>query len=216
MGITREELAALIRSQAALLEAIATDAQSPEDAKAQYQHQHKELRRALSAEDLPCFCPWSNVYAWPGMVAARGGDWRGVLDQMLEPYAAILGDGPQPGWSIEVTDEYRHGFFAQLTDQQQAVLDDHSKKELAIFGLELLANRLKLEQINCPGRHAGNVIEYKVEAKASGQEIMLRVFLQTLPAHTLVLLWGYDKAANVAKPYQNAQRDKACRLRLNA
>lgn len=208
----------LILAQEALLVAVARGDRDLDEADIEYKRRHNQLRQLLAKDTLPCYCPWGSVKAW-----AYSGyeDWQAALEQLRLPLRRLLTETEDTPWRLVL---YRRdgdsddvpflAFEDGLTDEKWVVLDTSLRRELAIQGTTLLRNDRKAHTMPCAGGPPQpNVLMYKVREGAPSGEVVLRVFFDTAPDHTIILLHGYDKGADPSDGRERAEANTACERR---
>ena len=209
----------LLLAQEVLLIAVALGERDPEDADPEYKERHRELRTLLAIDTLACLCPWGSVMPW-----AYGGyeDWRAELDRLRGPLRGLINEGGSPHWRLVL---YRRGgsaddlpfsrFEESLTDEQWVVLDASLQLELGQEGTGLLRNHRQAHNMSCGGRPRPRpvVLMYKIREGAPSGEVVLRIFFDTAPDHTIILLHGYDKGADPSERRETAEAEVACGYR---
>lgn len=211
----RERLRSLLAVQRVLLADVAARIRTPDLAEADYRRNHQALRPILVSSDVGhCVCPWGTVFAWWGYAQSTE-DWEVELEKLFAPFAHLVEDDDlrwriEPYWrnGDENDQPFRDEFVAHLSEEAQVVLDQSLQRELAVRGLELLGHGSKGETCHCRG--GGNVFEYKIEEGAPSGRVVLRVFFDTAPDQTLVLLHGYVKGAGDSKRRQSREIGVAC------
>jgi hypothetical protein len=214
----RQELRDLIAEQARLLAAIAADPSLGNDVKVEYRERHRAIRARLP-NDLPCFCVWGSIEPWQ---YTPHPDVQDELDRMRAPLAGLLYQ-EDVQWRLvlyrrdgDPTDlPFLDEFALQLGEAHFDVLEASLRSELAVLGTNLLVDRRKAHTFDCKGgRPKTAVLMYKIEEGTSSVRVVLRVFFETAPDRTIVLLHGYDKGADDSRRTEKREAAVACeRLR---
>ncbi len=214
----RQELRDLIDEQARLLAAIAADPSLGDDVKVEYRERHRAIRVRLP-NNLPCFCVWGSIETWQ---YTPHPDLQDELDRMRAPLAGLLYQ-EDARWRLAL---YRRNgepadlpfldeFALQLGDAHFDVLEASLQSELAVLGTNLLVDRRKAHTFDCKGgRPKTAVFMHKIEEGTPSVRVVLRVFFETAPNRTIVLLHGYDKGADDSERAERREAAVACeRLR---
>lgn len=211
----RQELRDLIADQEALLAAVAADPTLGEGLKAEYTARHREIRRRLVVHGRACFCVYDSIEPWQ---YSPHPDVQAELDRMRAPLADLLRQGPGAPWRLVV---YRRDgdpddlpfvdWALELGEDHFNVLDASLLSELAVRGTELLTDRRKAHMFDCPGgKPKTAVFMEKIEEGTSSVRVVLRVFWDTAPGRTIVLLHGYDKGADDSDRRERREAAEAC------
>lgn len=209
MGIDFEKLRAFVDAQELLLGRAALGPNELQAEIADYAWRHGELQKLLFASQHGCYCPWASLHAWPGMVAKRNGDVTGALGALRRELDDLLGTAvAKTPWTIRTHSRYLTDFYDRLDQRKQRLLSEFLEGELAVFGLDLLQDKTKLELCDC--NRGGNVYEYKLQRKRWNTEFKLRVFFEAKPGKVLVLLHGLDKGHHDSLRNQGVQKEVAC------
>ncbi len=213
----RQELRDLIAEQERLLAAVAADPLLVDDqVKAEYKWRHHTIRSRLVPHWLPCFCVYDSIEPWQ---YSPHPDVQDDLDRMRAPLATLLYQETTP-WRLVL--HRRKGdpddlpfldFALEVGGEHFDVLEASLRAELAVLGTSLLADRRKAHTFDCSGgRPKTTVFMYKIEQGASSVRVVLRVFFDTAPNHTIVLLHGYDKGADDTDRREKREAAAACQL----
>lgn len=215
----RETIRDLIIEQTRLLTTIAGDPTLVDDqAEREYRERHNALSSRLIPLGLRCFCVSGSIVPWQ---YSPHPELETEFNLMQAPFAEILG-GPGPRWRLVL---YRRDgdpddlpfladFVESLGEEAFDVLDSSLERELEVHGTDLMANDRKMHVFECRGGHpTPSVIMYKIEEGAPSVRVVLRVFFETAPGHTIVLLHGYNKGAADSDRRERREANVACRYR---
>lgn len=209
----------LILAQEQLLVSVATGQREADEADGEYKARHRELRQLLAIDTRPCLCPWGSVMPWAFAFYA---DWRAELDGLMAPLRDLLIESAAAPWRLVCYRRNRAGddlpfdaFESSLTDEQWVVLDESLQHELAREGTDLLRNDRKMHTMPCGGgRHPQpSVLMYKIREGTPSSEVVLRIFFDTAPGRTIVLLHGYDKGDDISDRTEAVGARIACGYR---
>jgi hypothetical protein len=212
----RIQLGSWIDAQERLLVEVATEPEIAPEREAEYLERHRLIRAFLSSLGQPCYCVAGSLEPWRWTPHP---DLDNELARMRAPLRDLLAPG-EPNWRLVV---YRRGgspedlpfleeFALTLGDEHFDVLDTSLQRELTVLGTGLLPNPKKMHVFGCQGaaRPKRTVPMYKIEEGAPSVRVVLRVFFETAPGHTIVLLNGYDKGADDGAARERREADVAC------
>jgi hypothetical protein len=205
----------LIDLQEPLLTAVAEGTRSQEDADADYDRVHVDLRRSLEALKVRCYCPWTNVFGWYGYSLTLGDpEWREWLAGQGEIYKVALENhekGPAP-FRFVPYNQYGHTDVAPPFERWKSKLQEHKRvalelaieRDLAYDGPGVADDQTDGRWIH---RNGQKVLEFKIHQggksieTADGRgcpfdEISLRVWCR-IQDDEIVILCGHDKGADV-------------------
>jgi hypothetical protein len=215
----RQELRDLIAEQERLLAAVAADPLLGDGVKVEYRERHRAIRARLAPNGFACFCVYDSIEPWRYTPHPEVQD---ELDRMRAPLAGLLYQEETP-WRLVL---YRRDgnphelpflddFALGLGDAHFDILEASLRSELAVMGTNLLVDRRKAHTFDCKGgRPKTAVLMYKIEEGTSSMRVVLRIFFETAPGRTIVLLHGYDKGADDSERREKREAAVACeRLR---
>jgi phage-related protein len=135
----------------------------------------------------------------------------------------LLTDTPRAEWTLvayrrngdENDVPFATEFAEPLAGQKFVVLDRTLKHELAVLGTSCINSKAHPMECKSKQKPQPAVLMLKIEEGAGSVRVVLRVFFETAPNHTIVLLHGYDKGASDSPSRERREADVACSRRAD-